>query len=137
MSQHVYLGFSYSDPFGTDLGHSIQAFLTLPMVKNCKVHQLMRHPGQSQVVSQKMAETLQTLPLLCMEFHENYKDNILNVVLKLSQKNHVISIIKRFALYLENTKQTQGQHSIYYLCSFHGTTCIKGGILSARPLEQA
>lgn len=23
------MGFSYSDPFGTDLGHSIQAFLTL------------------------------------------------------------------------------------------------------------
>ena len=106
--------------------HSIQAFLTLSMVKNCKVHQLMRHSGQSQVVLQKMVETLQILPLLCTEFHENYKDNILNVVLKLSQESHVIAIIKRFALYLGNTKQTQGQHSIYYLCSFHGTTC-KGG----------
>ena len=109
--------------------HSIQAFLTLSMVKNCKVHQLMRHSGQSQVVSQKMVETLQTLPLLCTEFHENYKDNILNVVLKLSQESHVIAIIQRFALYLENTKQTQGQHSIYYLCSFHGTTCKRGHIV--------
>ena len=36
----------------------------------------------------------------------------------------------RGALYLDNTKQTQGQHSIYYLCSFHGTTHMERGILS-------
>ena len=35
------------------------------------------------------------------------------------------------ALYLDNTKQTQEQYLIYYLCSFHGTTCIKRGILYA------
>ena len=35
------------------------------------------------------------------------------------------------ALYLDNTKQTQEQYLIYYLCSFHETTCLKGGILYA------
>ena len=51
-------------------------------------------------------------PTSCMQFHENYKleDNILNVVFV-------------FTLCCLDTKQ--GQHSICYLCSFHGTTCVK------------
>ena len=128
MSQHIYLGFSYSDPFGTDLSlypSFSDSFYGQKLQSSSVDETLWAEPSSLTENGWNSADT----SLLCTEFHENYKNNILNVVLKLSQESHVIAIIQRFALYLENTKQTQGQHSIYYLCSFHGTTCKRGHIV--------